>query len=222
MAISRQPGGSRTLTMDWVLEHLQIVIAIAVVIAAAVQKWRQARTQSTAEPPAQANPEEAARTRRIQEDIRRRILERRGLAPAASVAEDERPGFPEAPAPVFEDREQAFPSAPPMIEEVRPLVVPPPVLVPMAMAPAADDLSEAKRQRELVQRLRELELAANRRAAPTGVAAVPVPAAAGGGLRALLRSPAGLRQAIMLREIVDPPLGLRPPETPGQGIWTRM
>ncbi len=209
--------------MDWVLEHLQIVIAIAVVIAAAVQKWRQARTQSGAEPPAQTDPEEAARTRRIQEDIRRRILERRGLAPATPpVADDERPAFPETTAPVFEDREQAFPSAPPMIEEVRPLVVPPPVLVAMASAPAADDSSEAKRQRELVQRLRELELASSRRAALTAVAAAPVPAVAGGGLRALLRSPAGLRQAVMLREIVDPPLGLRPPESPGQGIWTRM
>jgi hypothetical protein len=209
--------------MDWVLEHLQIVIAIAVVIAAAVQKWRQARTPSGAEPPAPPDSEEAARTRRIQEDIRRRILERRGLAPAAPrMTEDERPAFPEATAPVFEDREQAFPSAPPMIEEVRPLVVPPPVLVPMAMAPAADDSSEAKRQRELGQRLREIELAASRRLAPTVAAAAPVPAVAGGGLRALLRSPAGLRQAVMLREIVDPPLGLRPPETSGQGIWTRM
>ena len=34
--------------MEWVLDHLQIVIAIAVVIAAALQKLMHARAQQTA------------------------------------------------------------------------------------------------------------------------------------------------------------------------------
>jgi hypothetical protein len=112
-----------------------------------------------------------------------------------------------------------------MIEEVRPVVVPPPVLVPMGAASVPDYSSEADRQRAMLEQLRKLESTERERArnAPSGGSgtAVTVPAPAS-GLRAMLRNHAGLRQALMLREIVDPPLGLRPPESPGQGIWTRL
>jgi hypothetical protein len=79
----------------------------------------------------------------------------------------------------------------------------------------------------MLQRLRELELAERERAgnAPTaaGAATLTTPISApASGLLAMLRHPAGLRQAMVLREIVDPPLGLRPPESAGQGIWTFM
>ena len=110
-----------------------------------------------------------------------------------------------------------------MVEEVRPYVVPPPVLVPLAPAPA--DSMEADRQRQMMERLRELERATGPRPggarAPAAPAAAPVSAPAS-GLLALLRQPGGLRQAMVLREIMDAPPGLRPPATPGQGIWTRM
>jgi hypothetical protein len=199
--------------MDWVLEHLQIIILAAVAVAAALQKFKQSRAQAGAEPPPAADQDEAERTRRIQEEIRRRILERRGLAPV--------------PPALTEEEERPFPEAPPMVEEVRPVVVAPPVLVPLAPAPAPApfDSVEADRQLRMMERLRELE----RTAVPSafGVPALAAPGAApvstpASGLLALLRQPGGLRQAVVLREIMDAPPGLRPPATPGQGIWTRM
>ncbi len=57
--------------MDWVLENLQIIILIAFAVAAVVTRLRKARGQPGAEPPAPADPDEAERTRRIQEEIRR-------------------------------------------------------------------------------------------------------------------------------------------------------
>ncbi len=197
--------------MDWVLDNLQIIILVAVAVAAVLQRIRQSRAQTGAEPPPAADQDEANRTRRIQEEIRRRILERRGLAPV--------------PPPLTEEEERPFPEAPPMVEELRPVVVAPPVLVPLAPAPAPFDSVEADRQLRMMERLRELERTAVASAfgapalAAPGATPVSTPAS---GLLALLRQPAGLRQAVLLREIMDAPPGLRPPATPGQGIWTRM
>jgi len=198
--------------MDWVFEHLQVVILVAVAIAAALQKLKQSRTLTGAELPPAADDNEAERTRRIQEEIRRRILERRGQAPTPPLAEDQGP---------------AFPPAPPMIDEVRPVVVPAPVLVPLGLAPMPDFLVEAERQRLLKARMEELQSTEWARLQTVPAAFHNAPSEEPGAVRgneliAALRSGAGLRQAMVLREIIDPPLGLRPPESPGQGIWTRM
>ena len=196
--------------MDWILEHLQVLIVIAAAVFAILQKFKIVRTPGTNAPAAEEDPEQAERTRRVQEEIRRRIMERRGQAPT--------------PAPAEEGGERPFPEAPPMIEEVRPVVVPPPVLVPLAPVIAAVDAGEAERQRLLRERLRELEqaVAAGTVGAPAVAAAAEPVSAPAAGLVELLRRPAGLRQAVVLREILDAPPGLRPPESPGQGIWTRM
>jgi hypothetical protein len=187
--------------MDWLLNHPQVLFAIAIAIAAILQKLKQSGRGKTAGEAPAMDPQEAERTRRIQEEIRRRIMERRGLAPAA-------------PPPAAEEEAPAFPEAPPMIEEVRPVVVAPPVWVPMEAAPAPDYSSEAEQQRQMLQRFHQLELA-EREHTGTGPAAAgglvittPVSAPAS-GLLAMLRNPAGLRQAVVLREILGPPVGMR-------------
>ena len=104
--------------MDWILEHLQVLFAVAIAVVAILQKLKQAR--SGEEPPGAApkNLEDTERPRRLQEEIRRRIMERRGLLPAAPPPRDVAEAAP------------GFPEAPPMIEEVRPVVVAPPPLAP--------------------------------------------------------------------------------------------
>ena len=82
--------------MDWILDHLQIVIAAA----AAVAYWLNQRREAQAEedPPPGSNfereepgaAEEAERARRIREEIRRKIAERVGgwiaFIPSTGVA----------------------------------------------------------------------------------------------------------------------------------------
>jgi hypothetical protein len=120
-------------------------------------------------------------------------MERRGLTPVDSDEEEPR----------------AITAAPPMIEEVRPLRVEPPSRVAAAAA-EAKIAAELKRQQEMVERVRALEAARRSKAVLTP----PVPAGAAAGdsgqqLLPDLRSGSGLRRAIMLREILGPPVALR-------------
>jgi hypothetical protein len=185
--------------MDWLLNHPQVLVVVAIAVAALFQKLKQARSQEAAGGSPAQDPEDAERTRRIQEEIRRRIRERRGLAPAVP------------PAPLSAGDEPEFPAAPPMIEEVRPVVVEPPPL-PLA---DADSTAEYERQQAMLQQLRALK-ARHQTSAGTAPAA-PVPAPPVGAVVAApfsrltmdLHNPAGLRRAIVLREILGPPLGMR-------------
>ena len=181
--------------MDWLLNHPQALIAVAIVVVAILQKFKQARTQETAGEAPARDGQEAERTRRIQEEIRRRIMERRGLMPAPPPEPDSAEEAPE------------FPEPPPMFEEVRSFMVEPPLQTMDAEAPG--DSRELERQQQMLTRLRELETARPARAghAPaTGEALVAAPA---NRLPADLRTPAGLRRAVVLREILGPPVGMR-------------
>jgi hypothetical protein len=182
--------------MDWLLNHPQALVAVAIVVVAILQKFKQARTQETAGEAPAGDGQEAERTRRIQEEIRRRIMERRGLMPAPPAAPD---SVEEAPE---------FPEPPPMFEEVRPVMVEPP-LQAMDAAAAPGYSGELERQQQMFAQLRELETArpAHARIAPATVEA-PV-AAPANRLPADLRTPAGLRRAVVLREILGPPVGMR-------------
>jgi hypothetical protein len=182
--------------MDWLLNHPQVLVAVAIAVVAILQKLKQARPQETAGEAPARDGQEAERTRRIQEEIRRRIVERRGLMPAPPPAPDSGEEAPE------------FPEPPPMFEEVRPVMVGPP-LQAMDAAAAPGYSRELERQQQMLARLRELETARPARAGivpATGEA--PVTAAAN-RLPADLRTPAGLRRAVVLREILGPPVGMR-------------
>jgi hypothetical protein len=184
--------------MEWALDHLQVLIFVAIAVAAVFQRLKKANDGAGAGPAAApADPEEEARTRRIQEEIRRRIMERRGLAPSPQPASGTAPEPPR------------FPTAPPLIEEVRSYRVEPPAEAAAEAPDVQRAAAELKRQQELAERVRELDAARHARAAvATESAKIALEAAANRPLPDL-RSPSGLRRAIVLREVLGPPVGLR-------------
>jgi hypothetical protein len=190
--------------MDWVLDHLQVLFVIAVAAVAVLQKLKQARSGEAAVGPPAEDPEQAERTRRIQEEIRRRIMERRGLVPMAQAE----------PEPEPDEEAPMFPVPPPMLEEVRPVVVPPALQQAME-EPAVEVMSESNRQQAIVQQFRDAqaELAAgrDRTSASATFAAAATPGGQRPAIRVMteLRTPDGLRRAVLLREILGPPVGLR-------------
>jgi hypothetical protein len=183
--------------MDWILEHLQILFLIAVAIVAILQKLKIVRPGEEPGAPPAMDFQEAERTRRIQEAIRRKIWERRVGAPAAPAPSE----VPEEPPELA-----AFP---PLIEEGRPIMVP-----PLAEAIEKDETPDASagfaRQQRMLRELRELQAAQQERAAAAPAAAVDAQVAASGEwLLNDLRTTGGLRRVVLLREILGPPVGLR-------------
>jgi hypothetical protein len=183
--------------MDWILEHLQVLFVVAIAIVAVLQKLKLVRPGENPPGAPPAGPEDAERTRRIQEEIRRRIMERRGLMPAAPPPRDVAEAAPD------------FPESPPMIAEARPIMVAPPPLESTEGAATPGGSPEFEQQQRLIEQFRELE--ASRQASTV---TVPGPTATGGTALAYrrlpdLRSPKGLRRAMVLREVLDPPVGLR-------------
>jgi hypothetical protein len=191
--------------MNWIFDHLQVVIFIAVAVAGAVQKLRE---PSAPRPgslrPSAADPGLEERTRRVQEEIRRKIAERRGRGePSATPAP---PRLRPAAAPVARER-----------MPMRPAAVPPP---PVAAAPApepsvaslAEEAAILARQNELAEQLARLKAAAQaerKAAASAGYAIAPAakPGSARAAILADLRVPAGVRRALVLREILGEPVG---------------
>jgi hypothetical protein len=96
-----------------------------------------------------------------------------------------------------------------MIEEVRPYQVKPPAEVAEAIADARI-AAELKRQQEMMDRVRALE--ANMRSKAVVAASVPVApdvTESSGRLTTDLQSRSGLRRAMVLREVLGPPIALR-------------
>ena len=189
--------------MDWVLDHLQVLFVIAVAAVAVLQKLKQAaRTGQTAGEPPAVDLLQAERTRRIQEEIRRRIMERRGLAPPPL-----KPESLEEPPPL--------PAPPPLVEEVRPYAVPPSLEQTTEESRAASDPAlEFERQQQMLQQFHDLEAREARERALSAAGAGAAASASGAPrpanrIVADLRAPASLRRAVVLREILGPPVGLR-------------
>ena len=193
--------------MDWALKHLQLIIAIAGAVAWWLNQRKQAQAGDAEAPKKEAtfeDPDLAERTRRIREDIQRKIAER-----AKAYTQT-----PAAPQPVVRKAEPV--DAPPILREVarRPVEQP-------TLSRAATSHAEAQRNAEileqqvaLAEKLREateLKVAALRRMqfenqVSTGDQAAVV---ARGALGDDLRNPDSLRRAFILREIIGPPVGLR-------------
>lgn len=210
--------------MSWIFEHLQLILVIAGVIA----YWLNQRSKEQAGEDADydgdgnperrgtsrdltpvsrdgVDPEQAERVRRIQEEIRRKIAERRGELVPPPIEREE--------VPVFVEREFVAPT-------------PAPVRVPTVSAQererafAHDDSAALERQRKLAEQMEELEA---RRRETRRLAATTFPTArqtaaasretvAAGARRpvaAELRDPRALRRAMVLREVLDAPVALR-------------
>ncbi len=188
--------------MNWVTDHLQLVIAIAGAIGWWLNQRKQASAGAEATRPAEergfADPELAERTRRIREEIQRKIEQRaKGYA-------SEQPSRPAAEAP-----------APPIVREV--VVAPAPVRPGRGMSH-----EEAQRQAEileqqatLAERLRRAELmkASVLKRTEFEAATADHTATARTQTRSTvledLRTPDALRRAFILREVLGPPVALR-------------
>lgn len=189
--------------MDWVFDHLQFIIAAAGAIAWWLNQRRQgqAEGEETVAPPDTTfdDPALAERTRKIREEIQRKIAERaRGYA-------NEQPTLP---------RDQQ--AEPPVVREVVVAQVP-----PVSRRSSTAHL-EAQRQAEileeqatLAEKLREAEQM--KAAVQKRVSYEAAIADHSGAARSLsrstvlddLRDPAALRRAFILREVLGPPVALR-------------
>ena len=219
--------------MNWILEHLQIVVALA----AAFAYWlKQTKDKAEAEkdrnlPPPLATPaadEQTERTRRIQEEIRRKIADRRegaAVPPSPPMTTSERPAASatRAPRPIAEPMggtlrkrlEAKMAAAMARIEEAA-----------KAAAEREEERRQPARQQEIEAATGETErLAAQRRVAvetlaereeriafapPESLAQEPqATATMARSVRDELRDPGSVRRAWILREVLGPPLGLR-------------
>src|SRR4051812_7162062 len=140
--------------MDWILDHLRIIIAAAGAIAWWVNQRRQARDVDQVKPHKEAtfdDPDLAERTRRIREEIQRKIEQR------AKAYRDSVPTAPSREVP------------PPLVREAarRRVEEPPVIAKPVATRAEAQKNAEIlEQQAALAEKLRqamELKAAAARR-----------------------------------------------------------
>ncbi|SDS29392.1 hypothetical protein [Opitutus sp. GAS368] len=188
--------------MDWVFNHLQLIIAIAGAIGWWLSQRKQVRAGDEAPPPEQRgfeDPELAERTRRIREEIQRKIEQRaKGYA-------TEQPRLPRA--------ETAEP--PPVVREVVITRAAPEMRRGMSQAEAQQQTEILAQQATLADKLREAELmkaAALKRTefeAATADHSVAARTLSRSTVLDDLRDPAALRRAFILREVLGPPVALR-------------
>ena len=224
--------------MNWILEHLQIVIMLAAAFAYWLKQTnaKAERDGSNASPASRASSaagEQTERTRRIQEEIRRKIAERRagGAVPAPPrMTSPERPVASSTLAP----RPVANSSRGTLRERMEAKMTEALKRIEDAAKAAAEREQNEQRERwqparptesELAARESE-KLAAERRAAVEALAErererrlaaaalasngkAPETPTAARSLRDDLRDPANVRRAWLLREVLGTPVGLR-------------
>jgi len=176
-----------------------------------IATWKKLKRSDAAAEPAAAD--EAERTRRVQEEVRRKIAERRGRR----SGEDAATGAPAAGTPARSARGEGWRG---LMErrEVPPLdsfggpnrSMAKPAQAPERLPPAGlDDPQVLERQRWLAEQASVLDAAARRSAAGIAQAAQSTPLPVISPWLAELREPASVRRAILLREILGVPAGLR-------------
>jgi len=216
--------------MAWILDHLQIIIAVAAAIAYWINQRAREKAGQEADydedgipenrpvsrelSPANrdgTDPDQEERARRIREEIQRKIAERRGRAPGSAPAEP--PSVPRLDPfrPVFQ--EESRPAPPPLR--------PPEPATPRETVAAYDDSAALERQRRLAEQMEALEerrrearrvaaQALSGEAAPAvGVSSSRTSALGTRGVAAELRDPRALRRAMVLREVLAAPVALR-------------
>lgn len=208
--------------LDWILERLPIVIFVVVFIAQIVRGFLRTKSSQVEPPPRHDEMEQDRRTREIQEDIRRKIAERRAGRPVEPTPRELREAQPEPPVVARRDP-TAIPDVPEplrrMLEQLEKKVQPKPMPAPVAPPPLMERRAEAERQERLAEELRALEeaRATTARRAANIAAAKAEAARSEGALRSAargrvlddLRDPESLRRAFVLREVLGPPVGLR-------------
>lgn len=195
--------------INWIFDHLWTLVIIAGVVMQLVQAIRGKKPGADS-PEAETQPKEyefedpelAERTRRIREDIQRKIAER------------QRGGQPAEAAPVQPDFEARSEEPPPLVREV---AYEAPMRSPSSSARldqerAAEILEQQAAMAERLRQIEEMKAAAIRRAAyeaKTVSQEAQARQVRRGALLEDLRNPDALRRAFVLREVLGPPVGLR-------------
>ena len=191
--------------MDWILDHLWVLLAAAGAIAQMLIKSKSQGKEDTEAPPQEKNSEEqrlADQTRRIREEIQRKIVQRRrGAASLERQSESVAEPDPEMERDV-----------PPLVQQI---------FTTPRQAREMTSHVEAQHQAEILERQATLaeQLAQavamkasllKRTTFETNISESD--ATNDRSRRALvgeLRDPAALRRAFVLREILGPPVALR-------------
>lgn len=195
--------------MSWIQDHLQLLL----MIGGAIAWWLNQRNQKPEEdeqapPPRDASfddPDVAERARRIREEIQRKIEERTrgGHVPPLPETRPEPVAYQEPPPLVHE-----LPSRPPAVPEY-------------GARPSRQEVNRhaeiLEQQAALAEQLRmadEMKRSMQKRVAFETATQAGDPALVQqrrnvAALRADLRSPAALRRAFLLREVLGPPVALR-------------
>ena len=211
--------------MKWIIDNIQVIIAIAGAIAfwlnsqreaAAKAAEEQAAAQRRAQQPAalsasDTDAESEIRNEQVREKVRRMIAERRGDAVPPELS---------APTTLPEPEEERSFRSPPLAEPPE-LEMPPPLQPPgpsrqaeTAHSSATKTRASLVRQEQLaleLQSLNEQRVFAERRAAVVaeGEAVVARRDLVSNELHHDLRDPRSLRRAMVLREVLGPPVALR-------------
>lgn len=182
------------------LFFLLLFLAVSWIIQRAKRKSEEA---SAARPLTKAGPAQSSdeQVRRIQEEIRRKILERAAGGSVQSPPQAAKPEPTSMPRPA---ENQPVRSQQPVVRRV-----------PLPHVAPAEFAEKAAAEKALAEQAQSLEL--GRREARRAARALlegQVPAAKGGGGPTIdevrhLRDPASIRRAIILREVLGPPLSLR-------------
>lgn len=201
--------------MAWILDNLQIVIVIATTIAWWLNQRRESKNKADEDGPPRGptleegrespwttvDHEELERTRKIQEDIRRKIAERQGRAVP--------PPVPPMSAPIPDSSARPFAPVPATRAE---------------LSWDAEEMASMERQRRLADQLKSLDEAKReaQRQSKAVWATSPDPNAIGTASRGRveraegedawleqLQNPAEARRAVILREILGTPVALK-------------
>lgn len=207
--------------IEWIFERLGLVIFLVIFISQVVRAVLRSR-KAQAEHEAQHDEStEARRTREVQEEIRRRVAQRRGeMAPTR--AEPPMVRDPEArPIPRPQTTQMPEPFGGPlgrMLEELQRRTQPQ-VPQPTPQVSEYRESAELERQQRIAEELRSLEekRAVVQRRADYIEQQVQAAAGSESSLRsdarerllADLGDPQSLRRAFVLREVLGTPVGLR-------------
>ncbi|MGA3008310.1 MAG: hypothetical protein ABSE59_10515 [Opitutaceae bacterium] len=203
--------------MDWLLNHPLILLFAAVAVANVVQKLKRANLPVP--PPPQKRPaadaDAAERTRRVQAEIRRKIAERAAGTsvepPALPTSSSAEPSSPARRPGLFQELARQMAEAQRLAEkrESEQRGDEEPARQRIEAERKARELAEAQQWAD-AQRAVQTEPPAAESANVYG-AVDPESAAISARDRLLadLREPSSLRRALLLREILGEPLGLR-------------
>ncbi len=166
--------------MDWIFDHFQIVVLILLGIGSMLKSLYE-KAKGSREVEEMNDPEDV-------------------FAPDQSYRKSQRPAMPSVPPPLS-----------------RTATAPPMRMVGYETEVANETAKVLKHQRDLAERMRQIR---ENKATTTGGASATRARIASKGvakpmkqtpitLRRRLRDPAEVRQAFVMREILDPPVGLR-------------